>query len=77
MHGGWYPDRNIRLFNKKFGRWAGIDPHDRIDVEGEIGNLKNHLNHYVFRDLAHNVHTNNFYSSISADILHNKGKKPS
>jgi glycosyltransferase involved in cell wall biosynthesis len=77
MHGGWYPDRNIRLFNKKHGFWSGVDPHDKIQVSGEVKNLKGALEHYVFKDLKHNVDTNNFYSGISADIFFNEGKKPS
>jgi glycosyltransferase involved in cell wall biosynthesis len=77
MHGGWYPDRNIRLFNKKHGFWGGVDPHDKIQVSGEVKNLKGALEHYVFKDLKHNVDTNNFYSGISADIFFNEGKKPS
>lgn len=77
LHGGWYPDRNIRLFNRKFGRWGGINPHDIISVEGKPGKLKGALEHFVFENLAHNVRTNNSYSSISAEILFREGKKPS
>lgn len=76
-HGGWYPDRNIRLFNRKKGKWGGVDPHDKIEIEGAAGDLKGDLLHYVFRDLAHNIATNNFYSGISADIFFREGKKPS
>lgn len=77
-HGGWYPDRNIRLFNRKYGKWGGVDPHDKIEISrGEAGHLKGDLLHYVFKDLAHNIATNNFYSGISADIFYREGKKPS
>lgn len=76
-HGGWYPDRNIRLFNRRQGKWGGVDPHDKIEVAGETGKLEGDLLHYVFKDLAHNVATNNFYSGISADIFYREGKKPS
>ncbi len=77
MHGGWYPDRNIRLFNRKSGHWTGTNPHDVIAIEGKAGHLKSALEHYVFSDLAHNVQTNNSYSSISAKILFEENKKPS
>lgn len=77
LHGGWFPDRNIRLFNKKYGAWTGINPHDVIKVEGKPGKLKAPLEHFVFKDLAHNINTNNSYSSISAAILFESGKKPS
>ena len=76
-HGGWYPDRNIRLFNRQRGKWGGVDPHDKIEISGEAGHLEGDLLHYVFKDLAHNIATNNFYSGISADIFYREGKKPS
>ncbi len=77
MHGGWYPDRNIRLFNRTQGKWAGVNPHDRIDIQGKEGHFKGSLDHYVFDDLKDNITTNNSYSSISADILYKKGTKHS
>lgn len=77
MHGGWYPDRKVRVFNKQHGHWAGVDPHDGIVIEGEEGYLKGALEHYVFENLEHNIKTNNFYSSISARIFYEEGKKPS
>ncbi len=77
MHGGWYPDRNIRVFNKQHGFWGGVDPHDRIQVSGEVKKLSGALEHYVFKDLKHNIDTNNFYSGISADIFFEEGNKPS
>ncbi|MGK0290152.1 MAG: glycosyltransferase involved in cell wall biosynthesis [bacterium] len=78
MHGSWYPDRNIRVVNRNHVRWGGIDPHDRLETtSGETGNLTGDLDHYVFRDLTHNVQQNNLFSGISASILYNEGKKPS
>ncbi len=77
MHGGWYPDRNIRLFNRKFGHWAGTNPHDKVDVQGKVGHFEGALDHYVFRDLYDNIQTNNSFSSISAKILFEEGNKPS
>ena len=28
-HGTWYPDPQLRLFDRRRGRWGGRDPHDR------------------------------------------------
>ena len=39
-----------------------------------VGKLKGDLKHYVFKDLRHNIDTNNSYSSIMADDLHKDGK---
>ncbi|OGH04280.1 MAG: hypothetical protein A2600_11055 [Candidatus Lambdaproteobacteria bacterium RIFOXYD1_FULL_56_27] len=77
LHGGWYPDRGIRLFHKEHGRWSGYDPHDKVEVEGPVARLEGDLEHFVFRNLSHNVQKNDFYSSIMAQDLFAQGKRPS
>jgi len=74
-HGGWYPDAKIRLFNKNKAHWGGYNPHDKVIVDGSVGKLKGDLKHYVFKDLRHNIDTNNSYSSIMASDLDKDGKK--
>jgi len=74
-HGGWYPDKKIRLFNKKHAHWGGYNPHDKVIVDGKVGMLDGDLKHYVFKDLRHNIDTNNSYSSIMAEDMNVKGKK--
>ena len=74
-HGGWYPDKKIRLFNKTKAHWGGYNPHDKVIVNGSVGKLKNDLRHYVFKDLRHNIDTNNSYSSIMAEDLAKAGKE--
>ena len=74
-YGGWYPDKKVRLFNRKKAYWGGYNPHDKVIVEGKIGHLKGDIKHYVFKDLTHNIDTNNKYSSIMAKDLYEKGIK--
>jgi glycosyltransferase involved in cell wall biosynthesis len=45
-HGDWYPDRQIRLWRRGRARWGGVDPHDRLEVDGQVGKLKSDLEHY-------------------------------
>jgi len=74
-HGGWYPDKKTRFFNKTKAHWGGYNPHDKVIVDGSIGMLEGDLMHYVFKDLRHNIDTNNSYSSIMAEDLYKAGKK--
>ncbi len=74
-HGGWYPDRKTRFFNKNKAHWGGYNPHDKIIVNGSIGRLKGDLKHYVFDNLRHNIDANNSYSSIMAEDLHKENKR--
>jgi glycosyltransferase involved in cell wall biosynthesis len=54
-HGGWYPDRKLRLFRRASGRFAGVDPHDQVKVDGPVGELKGEILHWTYEDLAHQV----------------------
>lgn len=42
---GWYPDRRIRLVDRRRGAWTGSDPHDRWVADGPTGRLPGHLHH--------------------------------
>ncbi|HEY2328739.1 MAG TPA: glycosyltransferase family 2 protein [Verrucomicrobiae bacterium] len=44
-HGDWYPDRQTRLWRKGCAHWGGVDPHDKLIVEGRVGNLHKDLRH--------------------------------
>ncbi len=44
-HGDWYPDRQTRLWRAGRARWGGVDPHDRLVVEGAVLRLKGDLLH--------------------------------
>jgi hypothetical protein len=46
-HGDWYPDRCARLWLRGKARWAGIDPHDCLRVDGATGKLRHDLLHYT------------------------------
>ncbi len=45
-HGDWYPDRQMRLWRRGSARWGGIDPHDKLIVNGPTRRLKSDLLHY-------------------------------
>lgn len=54
-HGGWYPDWQIRFFNRRGGRWSEAIVHESFQVDGGkiISKLKGHLLHYSFKSLLH------------------------
>ncbi len=69
-HGGWYPDRKVRLVRRGMGRWVGEGVHERLDVEGKVVKLSHPLLHYVYRDIADQVKTINRFSTLTADYRH-------
>lgn len=72
-HGGWFPDLQIRLFNRKNAGWNQALVHEKVEAK-RYENLINHLNHYVFKNIEHQIETNNRYSSLLAQNLLQKGK---
>jgi glycosyltransferase involved in cell wall biosynthesis len=75
-HGGWYPDLQLRLFHRKRAKWVGGHLHEKIEA-GQVIRLKSPIYHWVFKDLADQVETNNEYSTRGARELYDRGQKPS
>jgi glycosyltransferase involved in cell wall biosynthesis len=65
-HGGWYPDRNIRLVRKGRGRWGGVDPHDKLTVDGRTLCLSQPIHHFVYRNISDQLATIDRFSDIVA-----------
>lgn len=72
-HGGWYPDRQLRLYNKTKASWAGGALHERVQCDS-FRRAKTPLLHWVFKDLDDQVAANNRYSRLGAEVLISKGK---
>jgi len=78
-HGGWYPDRKMRLFDRRKYQMGGVNPHDRFDpVPGAATTrLRGDLLHYTNDDLASRITTINKFSGIAARAFHARGKRGS
>lgn len=73
-HGGWYPDYQLRLFNKEKSQWNSAVLHEKVEVKEKLL-MKNPLLHWVFENLSDQVVTNDRYSSLGAQQLYEAGKK--
>ncbi|MCB1189214.1 MAG: glycosyltransferase family 2 protein [Leptospiraceae bacterium] len=76
-HGGWYPNYQIRFFNKEKGHFSGLLVHETVQITGEITYLKNPLLHYSYNNISEHVKTINRYSDLTAMEKHKLGKKSS
>jgi len=65
-HGGWYPDRKLRLFRRAAGRWTGTNPHDRVEVAGRVGRLDGDLLHFSYDSISDHLRTIDSFTSIAA-----------
>ncbi|MBI4964116.1 MAG: glycosyltransferase family 2 protein [Desulfomonile tiedjei] len=71
-HGGWYPDRKVRLIRRGSGLWAGDALHDRLEVNGRVERLQHPILHYVYRDISDQVKTINNFSTVD---VHYRGMR--
>lgn len=78
-HGSWYPDRQLRLFNKTKGRWEGEKIHERfVTGEGEKPRrLGGDLLHYSYYTIAEHVDQANRFTTLTAEVAFTKGKRAS
>ncbi len=74
-HGSWYPDRQLRLFDRRRGRWGGEDPHDRVELDSRAGELGGDLLHLPYRDLSDHLRRIDRYTTTMAQGLHRRGRK--
>ncbi len=77
-HGSWYPDRKLRLFDRRKSRWGGQNPHDKVVMNNsaKTARLRGDLLHYSFYSIAQHLDTMNNFSTIKARIKFEKGIKP-
>lgn len=65
-HGGKYPDPQLRLFRRGAARFLPLPVHERLEVDGRVGELKEPLLHYPYSDAADIETKRDFYAEILA-----------
>jgi glycosyltransferase involved in cell wall biosynthesis len=75
LYSGWYPDRKIRLFDRRKACWVGDYVHESVKVTGTVGALKGNLLHYTCGSLTEHLKTMDRYTTLAAEELAAR-KKP-
>jgi glycosyltransferase involved in cell wall biosynthesis len=66
----------IRLFNKKAGNWDGAVVHEKVNVNGDVKQLKSKILHYSYSSYSEFLKKIDLYSTLGAKkLLQNKNKK--
>jgi glycosyltransferase involved in cell wall biosynthesis len=75
-HGGFWPDRHVRLFRRDACRY---DParsvHEKLLVEGTTGRLDEPILHYTYASLADCLQKMDRYGARAAVMLHQAGRR--
>jgi glycosyltransferase involved in cell wall biosynthesis len=76
-HTSWYPDRKIRLFDSKKGKWGGLNLHETVEmVHGsKVSNLEGDLLHWAYSSYEEHLEKINNYSTLGAHEYFSAGKK--
>jgi glycosyltransferase involved in cell wall biosynthesis len=78
-HGLWYPDKKIRLFDRRIAKWGGLNPHDKIEIQNgfAVEHLEGDILHYSFKTVEDHIWQNNRLSTIAAVSLYASGRRSS
>lgn len=62
----WYPDWQVRLFDRRRGRWHGDLVHESVRVDGRVGRLHCDLEHHPYADIADHLRKVDSYTTLWA-----------
>jgi glycosyltransferase involved in cell wall biosynthesis len=71
----WYPDYQLRLYDRRRARWTGKYVHESVQADGPVSDLHGELLHYAYRDLAHHFQTMNRYTTLAARQMFEEGRQ--
>jgi glycosyltransferase involved in cell wall biosynthesis len=75
LHGGWYPGYVLRLFRKDMAHFSDEILHERVELDGSAGHLRNPLAHYSYRDIGDHVAKINQFTSLAARQMQDRGRR--
>jgi len=75
LHSGWYPDRKVRLYDRRKAHWEGDFVHESVAVKGRVGHLEANILHFTCESLSEHVKTMDRYTTLAAQELAARGVK--
>lgn len=76
-HSDWYPNKKLRVFDRRVAEWRGINPHDEIILKDnrKAGRLKGDILHWTYQSYTEFNNKTEYFSTIAAQAYYDKGKK--
>lgn len=75
-HGNAYPDRVLRLFDRRRGGWrGGREIHEHASVDGAVATLAGELEHRAYRSLGDQLRRLESYARLMAADMHARGRR--
>ena len=79
-HSGWYPDWQLRFFNRKKGSWKNVLVHESVEMHrnARIEKLKGEILHYTIENAAqHHKMIGERYAPLAAEQMFRSGRRTS
>jgi glycosyltransferase involved in cell wall biosynthesis len=73
----WYPDYQLRLYDRRAGEWNGRRVHESVRLTSEPGRLNHDLQHFPYRNISHHLATIDRYTTLAAEQMTEQGRTPS
>jgi glycosyltransferase involved in cell wall biosynthesis len=73
----WYPDYQLRLYDRRAGRWKERRVHESVELQDSPGTLRHDLQHFAYRDLSHHLATIDRYTTLAAEEWLAEGRRTS
>ena len=73
----WYPDYQLRLYDRRVARWNARRVHESVDLPGSPGLLQHELQHYAYRNISHHLATIDRYTTLAAEQWLAEGRRTS
>lgn len=76
-HSGWYPDRKVRLYDRRDCRFEGDFVHESVKVNGDAGAFRGDLLHFPYRNWSDHVARVARYTELAAQAARSSGRRTS
>lgn len=74
-HSGWYPDRKVRLYDRRHSRWRGDFVHESVETDRDVHRFEGDLLHFPFTSLEDHYRRMERYSQLAAREAESRGKR--
>lgn len=77
MHfSGWYPEKKIRIWDRRKAKWGGVDPHDFVTIpRNKTQPLTGDLLHYAYLTVDEHLKQVYRFAEIAARAKYKRGEK--
>ncbi len=71
----WYPDWQVRLFDRRRAGWQGDLVHESVAVRGPVGRLHGDLEHHPYADISEHLRKIDSYTTLWARQARAAGRR--